>query len=190
MRNKLGTICMILGAVLILAALSLFIWNQIEAQKAGDSSDKILSQMKQCIENPTEGDDDETTEIRVDGYNCIGYLSIPALELELPVLSEWDYERLKVAPCRYTGSVKTNDLVIAAHNYVRHFKALSKLSAGDTVTFTDIKGVIFAYKVAAVDILPSDAVEEMITGDFDLTLFTCTYGNANRVTVRCERAAD
>ncbi len=29
-------------------------------------------------------------------------------------------------------------------------------------------------------------VEEMITGDWDLTLFTCTLGGQTRVTVRCQ----
>ena len=31
------------------------------------------------------------------------------------------------------------------------------------------------------------AVEEMTAGEYDLTLFTCTYGGQSRVTVRCDR---
>ena len=29
-----------------------------------------------------------------------GYLSVPSVGLELPVMAEWDYDRLKTAPCR------------------------------------------------------------------------------------------
>lgn len=113
------------------------------------------------------------TVVEIDGYGYIGYLSIPACDLDLPVMSEWDYARLKIAPCRYTGSTKTDDLVIAAHNYVRHFKSLWNIPVGETVYFTDMDGVRHTYAVAA--------------GEYALTLFTCNNGGTARVTVRCEK---
>ena len=36
----------------------------------------------------------------------------------------------------------------------------------------------------------SRRVEEMLSGGWALTLFTCTLGGRTRVTVRCEEAAD
>lgn len=192
---------MVLGAVLVLAALSLFLWNQRENDEAGTSAEKILPQVIEQIETPGAGQEVEEpsypnpydptmTEVEIDGYAYVGYLSIPSLELELPVMSEWDYTRLKIAPCRYAGSTKTDDLVICAHNYTRHFGPIRNLAAGDTVTFTDMDGVVWQYEVVAVDILAPTDVEDMTAGGYDLTLFTCTYGGASRVTVRCERAAE
>ena len=198
MRNKIGTICMVLGTALVLAALSLFLWNRQEDRQAGTAVRTLLPQVKEQIAapdpapqtEPTYPDpyDPAMTEVEIDGYAYVGYLSVPALELELPVMSEWDYTRLKIAPCRYAGSTKTDDLVIAGHNYTEHFGTLSKLAPGDAVYFTDMDGVLSAYEVAAVDVLAPTDVEEMTAGDYDLTLFTCTYGGQNRVTVRCERA--
>lgn len=183
---------MTLGTVLVLAALALFIWNRYEAGRAGDASDRIAALLEAQIEEQSAAHPDpytaEMTETMIDGYSYIGCLSVPSLGLALPVMSEWDYGRLKIAPCRYTGSVKTDDLVIAGHNYVRHFGKLSGLSQGDEVTFTDMDGEVSFYEVAAVDVLSPSAVEEMISGDYDLTLFTCTYGGKSRVTVRCERS--
>lgn len=192
---------MVLGAVLVLAALSLFLWNQRENNEAGTSAEKILPQVMEQIETPGAGQEVEEpsypdpydptmTEVEIDGYAYVGYLSIPSLELELPVMSEWDYTRLKIAPCRYAGSTKTDDLVICAHNYTRHFGPIRNLTPGDTVTFTDMDGVVWQYEVVAVDILAPTDVEDMTAGGYDLTLFTCTYGGASRVTVRCERAAE
>lgn len=187
---------MALGAVLIVAALSLFVWNQREANRAEESVNAILPQLEQQVADTQPRDtgnaDDapdstEMTEAEIDGYRYIGYLSIPALSLELPVMSTWSDEQLKIAPCRYAGSTKTDDIVIAAHNYVRHFGQLSKLSVGDTVAFTDMDGVVTTYQVTVMDVLSETAVEEMTAGEYDLTLFTCTYGNQSRVTVRCER---
>ena len=73
-----------------------------------------------------------------------------------------------------------------AHNYSSHFGGLSQLSEGDSVIFTDMDGVTTNYQVVAQDILAPYAVEEMTSGDYDLTLFTCTYGGQSRVTVYCD----
>ena len=40
----------------------------------------------------------------VEGYDYIGVLSIPVLDLELPVMDSWSYPQLKLSPCRYEGS--------------------------------------------------------------------------------------
>lgn len=196
--RKMGAVCILLGTALILGALSLFLWNQLESKQAGDAARNVLPQIIEKIsqpdptgpvEEPSYPDpyDPAMTEMEIDGYGYVGYLSIPALELELPVMAQWDDSRLKIAPCRYSGSTKTDNLVICAHNYVQHFGPLKGLSVGDTVIFTDMDGVVWKYQVQVVDILSANAVEEMESGEYDLTLFTCTYGGASRVTVRCDQ---
>ncbi len=125
-------------------------------------------------------------ETEIDEEKYIGILKIPALSLELPVISEWSYASLRKAPCRYSGSAYTGDLVIAAHNYSSHFGKIRELSLGDAVTLTDLDENQFVYRVAEVEILSPYAVEEMTNGDWDLTLFTCTVGGQSRVAVRCE----
>jgi len=189
---------MALGAALILAALALFLWNRSEAEQAGAASEELLPLVVEQIieerektpEQLPEPTAKEMTVVEIDGQGYIGFLSIPALELELPVLAEWDYTKLNIAPCRYTGATGTNDLVLCAHNYDRHFGRLSRLEIGDEVLFTDMDGVSTRYTVAAQDILEATAVEEMTAGEYDLTLFTCTYGGVSRITVRCERAEE
>lgn len=192
MRYKLGKLCMIIGAVLVVAALSLFLWNRYEDRQAEQSAGQMMEQVTEAIAR-NEDDfvpdpyDPEMTVVNIDGYGYIGYISMPTLNLNLPVMSEWDYTRLKISPCRYTGSTKTDNLVVAAHNYHRHFGGIKNLKSGDQVYFTDMDGVMTSYIVAEVDILGPTAVEEMTAGEFDLTLFTCTYGGQSRVTVRCVR---
>lgn len=199
MRNKIGTFFMVVGAAFVLGALSLFYMNYREARRGQESVETLLPEVTGWIEEQQNSSgnqdgkipnpyDTEMTEVEIDGYTFVGYLLIPDLGLELPVLSDCDDALLKVAPCRYAGSVKTDNLVIAAHNYGRHFGRLSQLSEGDPVIFTDMDGKSYSYEVAAMDILESDAVEEMTAGEYDLTLYTCTYSGEKRVTVRCERA--
>ena len=127
------------------------------------------------------------TEKEIDGQYYIGYLSIPILELELPVISEWSYPRLRIAPCRHFGSTKTDDLVIAAHNYESHFGKLKQLKTGDLLTFTDMDGEKILYEVQVIDVLQPTAVDAVKNSDFDLVLYTCTYGGGSRVVVFCNR---
>lgn len=207
--QKVGLCCMVLGAILVAAALILFLWNQREASQADQSSQQALEQVKEVItETEIQPSDDSDgalqpidandfqpvdptmSEVEIDGRMYIGYLSIPALDLELPVQSQWDYPGLKISPCRYYGSTKTDDLVIAAHNYARHFGGLTQLAPGDLVYFTDMDGLVNRYEVVEVDILNPTDIEEMTAGEYDLTLFTCTYGGKSRVTVRCLRVED
>ncbi len=73
----------------------------------------------------------------IDGQSYISVLRIPALSHELPVIGEWSYPQLNIAPCRYTGLVYLDNMVIAAHNYFTHFGYLKNLSPGDEITFTN-----------------------------------------------------
>ena len=127
------------------------------------------------------------TAADIDGHGYIGFLGIPSLELELPVMADWTYPQLQIAPCRYSGSTFSNDLVIMAQNYPKHFGKLRDMHTGDVVTFTDMEGETLQYQVIALEVLGAAAVEEMTAGEYDLTLFACTYGGENRVTLRCDR---
>lgn len=203
-EKKKGTKLIFTGLLLIAAALFLAVFNWYEDKKAAEQSGKVLEELPAVMRNgidkkekPAESEpvvpdyllnpEMEMPVTEVDGQEYIGVLKIPALELELPVMSEWSYPKLKIAPCRYTGSAYLDNLVIAAHNYTRHFGKLKNLTGGETVTFTDADGNVFTYEVALVETLNPTAVEEMESDDWDLSLFTCTLGGSYRVTVRCER---
>lgn len=202
MKRKLGTLFMILGTALIFGALALFLYNYREQETAGEIAAaampgivEVIHQRQQLPENQTEPvhryvEERRMEPVMVDGSEYVGFVGIPALEKELPIYSQWSYHNLKYAPCRYWGDMYTEDLVIMAHNYDTHFGGLGDLRAGDTVTVTDMNGVTFTYRVAAVEALDPYATEDMVAGDYDLTLFTCTYGGRSRVTVRCDKVEE
>ena len=59
------------------------------------------------------------------------------------------------------------------------------LLPGDEVRFIDLDGNIWNYVVSGTEVIAGYDVERMKSGDWDLTLFTCTYGGENRYTLRC-----
>lgn len=207
---KKGTIPMAIGLLLIAAALSLTIYNIYDENRASRSVKLVLREIQQ---SPAAAEADapsgaslseiicnaETTpdyvrfpgmempETEIDGCNYIGVLDIPCLGLSLPIISDWSYPNLKIAPCRYKGSVYQDNMIIAGHNYQSHFKSIKQISPGAAVRFTDSDGNIFDYRVEALETMDKTQVEQMEAGEWDLTLFTCTYGGQSRCAVRCRR---
>lgn len=190
------------GLLLIAAALFLAGYNVYEAYKAAELSESVLNELSDLMRSGVaEGLAGSGRDIpdyvlnpnmdmptkEVNGQEYIGVLRIDSLGLELPVMSAWSYPKLKVAPCRYSGSAYLDNLVIAAHNYTKHFGKLKNLTGGELVTFTDADGNVFTYEVALVETLQPTAVDEMQSSTWDLSLFTCTLGGSSRVTVRCEQ---
>ena len=211
MPKKSGIIFVIMGAVLMLSALLLFLYNGYEERRAGQEAEILLDSLQSAIAKetypamkPTEIEMDITectqpTEtlaaempvVEIDGYEYIGYISIPDLQLELPVMAEWDYNRLKIAPCRHFGSSRTDDLVIAAHNYKTHFGSISSLEIGAEIIFTDMDGIENHYALMKEpETLSPDAVGAVQNSGYDLVLYTCTPGGATRVVAFCDRVLE
>ena len=214
MKNK-GKTLILFGLLLIAAALFLTgynLWDGIRAEKsvkqATDLLEKVLPAESFAGGEEPAGEEPapvfRETEIpdyildpqmempaqTIDGAEYIGLLRIPALSLELPVISQWSYPDLKRAPCRYKGSPYSGSFILAAHNYPSHFGRLTELCQGDLISFTDLDGNEFRYEVEECEVLPPGAVEEMESGQWPLTLFTCTVGGQSRVTVRCGRTGE
>lgn len=203
MNHKPGTGMIRTGLLLIAAALLLTGHNLYQAQQASRSAAQAVTQLElhrpalpelsapgpeteipDYVLNP----DMEMPVSTINGQDYIGVLEFPSLSLQLPVISQWSDARLKLSPCRYAGSAYTGDLVIAAHNYTAHFGRLNRLHTGDPITLTDVDGNRFSYVVAELTVLAPTAIEEMTSGGWDLTLFTCTLGGQSRLTVRCTAA--
>ena len=206
MKQKIGKICMALGALLILASLGLLAYNKWDAARADKASQQVLGELEdtltKTIEEKTKADEvvlqpelDPTqpmTEVELEGWNYIGYLSIPSIGLNLPVMSEWSYAGLKIAPGRYSGSTYADNMVVCAHNYAKHFSPIKWLAEGAEVYFTDMDGMRWSYEVSVVETIQPTQIEKMTektedSENWDLTLFTCTTGGSARCAVRCVR---
>ncbi len=130
----------------------------------------------------------ELKTVEKDGIVYAGIIEIPSLGLTLPVLYDWNYANLKLAPCRYAGSCYTGDMVLCAHNYVSHFGPLLSANIGAEVNFTTVLGETFHYVIVNRETLWPNETERLVTsGDsWQLTLFTCYLNGVTRCVIRCE----
>jgi len=223
MRKKTGLILIVLGVLLIAVAICLVFHNAEEDYNAGKSSEIILEQVKNSIDErskgghstpasvelpdeqgsitaetdtdfetdvvtETEPSTNQTPAVEIDGDLYIGYIALPTIGITLPVMADWSNEKLMSAPCRHFGSLESNDLVIAGHNYTRHFGKLDRLQLGDSIIFTDMNGVCVAFKVEKIETVPGDDVAAVQQSGFDLVLYTCNYTGKSRIMVFCNRA--
>jgi sortase A len=196
--RRAGAAFMALGVLLVLSAGLLYLYNIADAGRAAEAALRVADTLTARIETRAEEDaageaeDPRGTQgtISVGGEDYLGVLRIPALGLSLPVMQDWSYEKLKISPCRYSGSVADDTMVIAAHNYKRHFGKIHTLSRGDELIFTDVDGYAIRYGVAKTETLEATDFLAMTASGYDLTLFTCTYGGAARVALRCDRVMD
>jgi sortase A len=208
---------MVCGLILIVLAGVLLFYNIQSDRKAQQQSAQALSRLTQEVEEKTaDTSSEDTTDITqsedseqiepvqvpayvsnpeiemptvdIEGNAYIGWLNIPALSLSLPVMSQWSYANLKIAPCRYSGSAYLENMVIAAHNYDSHFGRIKNLAIGDEIDFTDADGNEFTYQVAEIEQLSPFEIKAMQESGYPLTLFTCTIGGSYRVAVRCKLA--
>ena len=208
-RRTLGSLLLLLGLALLGGALGLVLHNMQDNNRAAETSQQIVKEMIEFRPaprlpelTPPEGGLEEllpeptvpdmpTQEI--DGWNYIGTLSFPSLELELPVMEDWDMERLKYSPCRYQGNYYADDLVICGHNFPSHFGPVKFIEVGTELFFTNVEGVVYRYVVSNRETVRPTDVEYMIDNQsgkaekWDLTLFTCNTGGQSRCAIRCIR---
>ena len=196
-RRRAGLVLTLCGLLLTAAAVALSAYNLWDDQRAGAEAESALAEISRHREkaetslnqnenaHATPDPDREMPALEVYGNRYIGTISIPVIGVELPVQGDWDLALLKISPCRYKGSVYSGDLIICAHNYATHFGRLKNLLPGDAVIFTDIDGNEYRYTVIEMETLDGTAIEEMESGQWELTLFTCTLSGQTRITVRC-----
>jgi len=207
MGLKKGNFFLTLGLLFFLAAIFVAGFNLYIGIQAGEEARDIANAIKVVVKDKpidTTGFGEEVTDskdytdrempvIEVLGYNYIGTLEIPDLELVLPIMEDWDDERLRVSPCRYSGSFYEDNMVIAGHNYARHFSPIKTLPMGTEIIFVDAEGIAYNYEISWSESLKGTQIEEMTSKsnepgkDWDLTLFTCSFDGGKRVAIRCIR---
>lgn len=200
MKRK-GNVWICMGLLLIAAALFLTDFNIMEERKASRTSDRATRILEETIADAigkrAERKEEEIPDYQlnpnmdmpteeVDGRSYIGILRISSLNLELSILDTWDYDSLKTAPCRYSGSAYTDRFSICAHNYRSHFGRINEMHIGDRLTFTDIDGNEFCYEVIDIETISATDTEILQEGEGNLFLFTCTLSGQNRFLVRCQ----
>lgn len=155
--------------------------NDQENQKVVETFSRVITEQVQ--ENVT-----------MNGYNVIGVVKIPKINLEYPILDIDTYnpdetkEPMKISIVKYWGG-KVNEygnLSIAGHNNYdgTMFGKTNKLSIGDVIELIDLNNNTIQYQIYNKFITDPNDVTILQTKDKsirEVTLITCTDGNKSRL---------
>jgi len=145
------------------------------------------------VEATEDEDEEEATSPEVapvpyiPTYTTLGVLTIPKLNVRLPVISECTDAYLRISCCRISGLANNKPirLVIVGHNIWSHFKGLDTFVEGDQIAFTDKEGTTYFYGATEFeDVYKTNGAEVLAAEGWDITLITCKTDNTWRTVVR------
>lgn len=170
------------GILLILASISLKIYNLYDDYKSHGNSEIVLQKIEENISN-----DNNESVITIDGRKYCGILEIPKIELELPVAFEYSSEQLKYSLCMYSGNLEEGSMVICGHNNSSFLGKLDELYEGENLYFIDLVGQRHEYVISETEYVDGYDVESLIdeSKNWDLIVFTCNYTGTMRYVVKC-----
>lgn len=196
----------VLGVLCLIGAAGFNYYNEWESDNAGERSEQLLEELLEIDSlqtlPPSESDDSIPPSEEDSGEDCVGiqsgksavvqglplcgYIEIDSIGVRLPVIAEYSESNLAFAPCKYMPEGEDDGrLVIAAHNYTRHFARLGSVSTGDRVRFTNVDGKVYNFAVSEVCVINSDDFSALQEGNWSLAMFTCNFSGQMRILVRC-----
>ena len=183
------TILVIIVIIVIGLIAMKYYRNSINEQE----NKKVIEVFSRNVENL------EKEKTTMNGYNVIGIVKIPKIELEYPILDietsnpEETKEPMKISIVKYWGG-KVNEfgnLSIAGHNNYdgTMFGKTKKLEIGDEVELTDLDNKTIKYKIYDKFVTDPNDVTILATKDENIrevTLITCTNGNKERLILKAK----
>lgn len=197
MKKQIADVMIFFGCVCIVAGIAVYGQNYQQNKLGQEHCDLIVHEFQAQV--LVEAEDDplsptvpQMVPVRNEMLMIQGDLYIGVLEYgdyTLPIYMDYSMQNLLSAPCAYAGSLSTNDLVIAGHNYQSHFWDLQYLSPGSTLKITNPNGKVYRYEVVVKETLHESQLTTLLDrAQWDLTLFTCSFPDSNnRIVLRCNR---
>lgn len=193
----LSMVCLLLGAAIgfyhirsesMMVARNNAIVEDMAAEMAAASQKEAvkLSDHENAV---VEEEEQPAVVVPDDGRDYIGIIEIDPLGIKLPILARYTDEDMKTTPCVYYGNLENDNLVIVGHNYDSQFGDFNKLAQSDLVEIkiSLLDGSTYVYESIDIEYLNPDQIDEMVTGEWDLTLFTCSYSGEKRIAIRANR---
>lgn len=131
----------------------------------------------------------ETDTVKISGINVFGKIKIDKIGIEYPIIEYVNSDSLWKSICKLsTNNIDgTSNLCLAGHNMrnLTMFGNLRRLSNGDTIEITDLKGNKYVYEVYDKYYVQPDQTDIMNgTSDSIVTLITCNDSSDKRLIVR------
>lgn len=191
MKKKIYNIILIILALILLVVISIIAFKRINNQIKEKELINTVADIKVKLEEIKESENDEKTITEYKGYDIVGIIEIPKINIEYPIINQTSDETMALSITKFWGN-NVNDIgnfTMAGHNYFdgTMFSNTNKLNIEDTIKMTDLDGKTIEYKVFDKYIIdPNDVkcVQSVKENTREITLITCINGRNNRLVVK------
>ena len=191
MKKKIYNIILIILALILLVVISIIAFKRINNQIKEKELINTVADIKVKLEEIKESENDEKTITKYKGYDIVGIIEIPKINIEYPIINQTSDETMALSITKFWGN-NVNDIgnfTMAVHNYFdgTMFSNTNKLNIEDTIKMTDLDGKTIEYKVFDKYIIdPNDVkcVQSVKENTREITLITCINGRNNRLVVK------
>lgn len=185
---KIILVMLVIAAIIL---LGLILEKYITDKKIEDRTQQVLTEIKNQ-ENQNNGlDIIQEIDAQMDGYQVVGIIKIPKINIEYPILEKTDKTSLKLSITKFWGNKinQIGNVVLAGHNNLNNkmFGRINKLQEGDIIELTDKQNVTINYKVFKTYVVDPNDITCIIAEDEksrEVTLITCTNGDKERFVVK------
>lgn len=190
-KKKIYNIILIILALILLVVISIIAFKRINNQIKEKELINTVADIKVRLEEIKESENDEKTITKYKGYDIVGIIEIPKINIEYPIINQTSDETMALSITKFWGN-NVNDIgnfTMAGHNYFdgTMFSNTNKLNIEDTIKMTDLDGKTIEYKVFDKYIIdPNDVkcVQSVKENTREITLITCINGRNNRLVVK------
>ena len=182
-----------------IVVIGMIVYKYGSNQKNEKESKEVVDTFSKIDFSKNEEESRSQIQLEYKGYNVIGIVKIPKIDIEYPILEigeidpENAKEPMKLSIIKYWGE-NVNDygnLSIAGHNNKdgTMFGKTKKLEIGDIVELTDINGQIIQYSIYNIFVTDPNDVSILLPKDEiirEVTLITCTNGNKQRLILKAK----
>lgn len=192
MKQQIYKILFIILCIIAIVLLIFIIKKYCGRMENENKNQETLEVFSRIDTNNTE-----KPKIQMEGYDVIGTITIPKINIEYPIVSietsnpEETKKPMKFAIVKYWGG-NVNDfgnLSIAGHNNYdgTMFGKTKKLEVGDKIDLTDLTKTTIRYEIYQKFTTNPNDVSVLQTEDKtirEVTLITCTNGNKERLILK------
>lgn len=179
----LGGVCLLVGAVVILA---LWRWNISSSEKQAQYYVNTLQALIPEPQNavPEERRDNTMSVLSVDEIDFVGLVELTRYESTLPVCADWG--KTSKYPCRFGGSIYDGTMQIGATTQKGQYDFYRELSVGDTVSYIDVEGNRYTFTITSLCYAKHVDQAALQQKDAALTLFVKNIYSFEYLIVFCD----
>ena len=191
MKNKIYNVILVILVVALVVTIILIAIKYGRNQLKEKELENIVDEVRLEIDRITSEEKTKQVQVKYKGYDVVGIISIPKLEIEYPIIDKTDEEAMKVSITKFWGN-NVNDIgnfTMAGHNYIdgTMFGGTKKLNVGDLIEMTDLLGRTIEYQIFDKYVIePNDVecIKSVEENTREITLITCTNGRNNRLIIK------